>query len=141
MKMVSLVLIVNLIFVLISLVLLSKIFNSEDILFGEKRNFKLIQSRSSIKEGSMPGISDGFMVYVLAFISLIYVSPILNLFGEKRNFKLIQSRSSIKEGSMPGISDGFMVYVLAFISLIYVSPILNMKLGIMGNTINQFIME
>ncbi len=40
---------------------------------------------------------------------------------------------------MPGISDGFMVYVLAFISLIYVSPILNMKLGIMGNTINQFI--
>lgn len=92
-KMVSLVLIVNLIFVLISLVLLSKIFNSEDILFGEKRNFKLIQSRSSIKEGSMPGISDGFMVYVLAFISLIYVSPILN-----------------------------------------------MKLGIMGNTINQFIM-
>ena len=93
MKMVSLVLIVNLIFVLISLVLLSKIFNSEDILFGEKRNFKLIQSRSSIKEGSMPGISDGFMVYVLAFISLIYVSPILN-----------------------------------------------MKLGIMGNTINQFIM-
>lgn len=93
MKMVSLVLIVNLIFVLISLVLLSKIFNSEDILFGEKRNFKLIQKRSSIKEGSMPGISDGFMVYVLAFISLIYVSPILN-----------------------------------------------MKLGIMGNTINQFIM-
>lgn len=93
MKMVSLVLIVNLIFVLISLVLLSKIFNSEDILFGEKRNFKLIQSRSSIKEGSMPGIIDGFMVYVLAFISLIYVSPILN-----------------------------------------------MKLGIMGNTINQFIM-
>lgn len=93
MKMVSLVLIVNLIFVLISLVLLSKIFNSEDILFGEKRNFKLIQSRSSIKEGSMPGISDGFIVYVLAFISLIYVSPILN-----------------------------------------------MKLGIMGNTINQFIM-
>ncbi len=90
---ISLVLIVNLIFVCISLVLLSKIFNSEDILFGEKRNFKLIQSRSSIKEGSMPGISDGFMVYVLAFICLIYISPVLM-----------------------------------------------MNMGIMGNTINQFLM-
>lgn len=89
MKMVGLVFIVNLIFVFISLVLLSKIFNSEDILFGEKKNFKLIQSRSSIKKGSMPGVSDGILVYVLAFISLLYISPILmmrlGIFGNTIN--------------------------------------------------------
>lgn len=95
MKMVGLVFIVNLIFVFISLVLLSKIFNSEDILFGEKRNFKLIQSRSSIKKGSMPGISDGVLVYVLAFLSLLYISPILmakmGIFGNTINQIILAS--------------------------------------------------
>lgn len=95
MKMISLVLIVNLIFVCISLILLSKIFNSEDILFGEKRNFKLVQRRSSIKKGSMPGISDGFIVYILSFISLIYISPILigkfGVFGNVINQFLMAS--------------------------------------------------
>ncbi len=78
-ELISLVLISNLVFVILSVVLLSKMFNSEDILFGSSASFSFLEKRSDIKKGSMPSVSDGIILYALSVVLLIYVGSTIQL--------------------------------------------------------------
>ncbi|MGL5346312.1 MAG: ABC transporter permease subunit/CPBP intramembrane protease [Peptostreptococcaceae bacterium] len=74
---ISMVLISNLAFVILSVVVLSKIFNSEDILFGDNKSFSFLEKRSNIKIGTIPSPSDGMILYVLSLLFLIYIGSII----------------------------------------------------------------
>ena len=50
-SLIALVFISNFAFVILSVILLSKLFNSEEILFGNNRNFSFLEKRSNIKKG------------------------------------------------------------------------------------------
>lgn len=78
-SLIALVLVSNLVFVIISVLLLSKMFNSEEILFGSGKNFYVLEKRSNIKKGTMPGVADGLTLYVLGVVLLIYVASLVQI--------------------------------------------------------------
>ena len=78
-SLIALVLISNLVFVIISVLILSKMFNSEEILFGSSKSFSLLEKRSNIKKGTMPGIGDGITLYALGVVLLIYVGTLIQI--------------------------------------------------------------
>ncbi|MEG2786847.1 MAG: ABC transporter permease subunit/CPBP intramembrane protease [Romboutsia sp.] len=78
-SLIALVLVSNLVFVIISVLLLSKMFNSEEILFGSSKSFSLLEKRSNLKKGNMPGIADGITLYAVGIVLLIYVGSLIQL--------------------------------------------------------------
>ena len=78
-SLIALVFISNFAFVILSVILLSKLFNSEEILFGNNRNFSFLEKRSNIKKGTMPSVSDGVILYALGLVLLIYVGSYIQL--------------------------------------------------------------
>ena len=76
---IALVFISNFAFVILSVVLLSKMFNSEDILFGNGKSFSFLEKRSDIKKGTMPGVSDGIVLFGVGLVLLIYVGSYVQL--------------------------------------------------------------
>ncbi|WP_101772836.1 ABC transporter permease subunit/CPBP intramembrane protease [Peptostreptococcus faecalis] len=73
----AIVLISNAIFVAISLLLLSKIFNSEEILFGGGSNVSILERRSNMKKKDKPTVSDGVLIYIIEVILLLFVGGYL----------------------------------------------------------------
>ena len=78
-SLIALVFISNFAFVILSVILLSKLFNSEEILFGNNRNFSFLEKRSNIKKGTMPSVSDGVILYSVGLVLLIYVGSYIQL--------------------------------------------------------------
>ncbi|MFQ7523125.1 MAG: ABC transporter permease subunit/CPBP intramembrane protease [Terrisporobacter sp.] len=78
-SLIALVFISKFAFVILSVILLSKLFNSEEILFGNNRNFSFLEKRSNIKKGTMPSVSDGVILYALGLVLLIYVGSYIQL--------------------------------------------------------------
>lgn len=78
-SLIALVLVSNLVFVIISVLLLSKMFNSEEILFGSSKSFSLLEKRSNLKKGNMPGIADGVTLYAVGIVLLIYIGSLIQL--------------------------------------------------------------
>ena len=78
-SLIALVFISNFAFVILSVILLSKLFNSEEILFGNNRNFSFLEKRSNIKKGTMPSVSDGIILYAIGLILLIYIGSYIQL--------------------------------------------------------------
>ena len=76
---IAMVFISNIAFVIISVVLLSKIFNSEDVLFGSGKSFSFLEKRSNIKKGTMPSVSDGIILYAIELVLLIYIGTLVQL--------------------------------------------------------------
>lgn len=76
---IALVFISNFAFVILSVILLSKMFNSEEILFGNGKSFSFLEKRRDIKKGTMPGISDGVVLFGIGLILLIYVGSYVQL--------------------------------------------------------------
>lgn len=73
------VLIVNIIFVIAVLILLSKIFDSEDILFGSNNKISFLQKRSELDKYNVPTSSDGIILYISIFLILIFAGSYLQL--------------------------------------------------------------
>lgn len=73
------VLISNIGFVIIAVWLLSKLFKSEEVLFGGGRGFTFLERHSNIKKGTMPTISDGIVLYAFMLLLLIYVGSYLQM--------------------------------------------------------------
>ena len=76
---IALVFISNFAFVILAIILLSKMFNSEEILFGSEKNFSFLEKRSDIKKGTMPNVSDGIVLYAVGLLLLIYVGGYVQL--------------------------------------------------------------
>ena len=69
----------NFAFVILAVILLSKIFNSEEILFGSSKSFSFLERRSNIKKGTMPSQSDGVIMYAFGLVLLIYVGSLVQI--------------------------------------------------------------
>ncbi|RDY26938.1 CPBP family intramembrane metalloprotease [Romboutsia weinsteinii] len=78
-SLIALVLVSNLAFVFLSVLLLSKMFNSEDILFGNNKSFSFLEKRSNIKKGTIPGISDGVVLYGVGLLLFIYIGSLVQM--------------------------------------------------------------
>ena len=76
---IALVFISNFAFVILAVILLSKMFNSEEILFGNGKSFSFLEKRSSIQKHTMPGVSDGVVLYAVGLVLLIYVGSYVQL--------------------------------------------------------------
>lgn len=73
-----LVLLSNLIYSIAAVMLMSKLFSSEDVLFGEGfRGIKFLEKRSNMKEKQMPGIGDTILMFGLLLLLMIYLSSSL----------------------------------------------------------------
>lgn len=78
-NLIAIVFVSNFVFMILSVLLLSKMFNSEEILFGNNRSFSFLEKRSNIKKGTMPTISDGAILYAVGLVLLIYVGSLVQL--------------------------------------------------------------
>ncbi|MGL6107276.1 ABC transporter permease subunit/CPBP intramembrane protease [Romboutsia sp.] len=87
---ISLVLVSNLAFVILSVYLLSKMFNSEEILFGNSKSFSFLEKRANIKVGTMPSVSDGVVLYAIGLVLLIYVGTIIQMKYEMTGIAITQ---------------------------------------------------
>lgn len=83
-NLIVLVMISNLAFVILSVILLSKMFNSEEILFGNNKSFSFLEKRCDIKKGTIPSVSDGVILYAVGLVLLIYVGTLVQI-----KFKII----------------------------------------------------
>ena len=82
--MVAMVLVTNFAFVLLAVLVLSRMFDSEEILFGSSKSFSFLEKRSNIKKYTMPTASDGMILYAVGLLLLIYVGSLL-----QARFKLL----------------------------------------------------
>lgn len=78
-NLIAIVFVSNFAFMILSVLLLSKMFNSEEILFGNNRSFSFLEKRSNIKKGTMPTISDGAILYAVGLVLLIYAGSLVQL--------------------------------------------------------------
>ncbi|MGX9757871.1 ABC transporter permease subunit/CPBP intramembrane protease [Clostridioides difficile] len=82
-NLIALVLTSNIAFVILAIILLSKMFNSEEILFGNSKSFSFLEKRCNIKKGSIPTVSDGVILYAVGLVLLIYVGSLVQIkFGK-----------------------------------------------------------
>lgn len=77
MGMAGIVIGINLAYSVLIVWILSKIYDSEDILFSDGvRGFRLFQKRTDIRKGTVPQSGDLLVIVVAAFLLLIYVGTI-----------------------------------------------------------------
>lgn len=73
-----LVLMSNVVYSVAAVMLMSKLFSSEDVLFGEGfRGIKFLEKRSNMKENQMPGLGDTILMFGLLLLLMIYLSSSL----------------------------------------------------------------
>lgn len=75
----AIVLMSNVIYAVIGVVALSKIYNSESVLFGSGTEFNLLERRSHIIKGSKVTLGDGLILYSVGLLLLIYLSSFFTL--------------------------------------------------------------
>lgn len=70
-----LVLVSNVVYSVVAVMLMSKLFSSEDILFGEGfRGVHFLEKRSNMKKNQMPGIGDTILMFGILLLLMIYLS-------------------------------------------------------------------
>lgn len=77
---IAIVLLSNVLYSFVAVMLLSKIYNSEAVLFGEAAGgLKLFELRRNIKKGSLPSIQESLLVMIVALLLMVYVGGIASL--------------------------------------------------------------
>lgn len=77
---IAVVLLSNVAYAVFAILFLSKIYNSEAILFGDsKGSLQLFERRDNLKKGGVPAISDVWFVVALTTVLILYVGSILQV--------------------------------------------------------------
>ncbi len=92
---ISFVILSNLLYSSLAVVLLSKIFTSENILFSSKHNFKLLQSRSNRPFIGTPGIGDGIILFSGGLVAILYLSTVVTMFTSDTHIILFSTQCII----------------------------------------------
>ena len=73
-------LVTNVIYAALAVMLLSKLYNSEDILFGEGGvSLQIFSDRRNLKKGGVPNFSDAVLVIAISMLLLLYVGSVLQM--------------------------------------------------------------
>lgn len=79
-QLILIVLLSNIIYAFVSVWFLSRIYNSESILFGESLSgIKLFERRKNIKKGSTPTIQESLLILIVALLVMVYIGGIMSL--------------------------------------------------------------
>ncbi len=74
------VIVSNIIYSVLAIIILGKVYSNENIMFGNKRNFRLIESRSTMQKGGTPKLTDGIVLFTAGIVMLFYLSGVLSSF-------------------------------------------------------------
>ena len=75
---VAIVLLSNVIYAILAILFLGKIYDSENILFDEgKGNIQIFQKRSNMKKGGVPTAGDTWFIICLVLILYIYIGSLI----------------------------------------------------------------
>ncbi len=77
---ISLVILSNLLYCAITIVLLSKSYASESILFSNQKSIKLFDGRRKLNYSGIPGSGDGILLFSVGLVILFYASGIIASF-------------------------------------------------------------
>ncbi len=70
----------NVIYAALAVLVLSKLYNSEDILFGEGGvSLQIFTDRRNLKKGGVPNFSDAVLVIAISMLLLLYVGSVLQM--------------------------------------------------------------
>lgn len=79
-SLIVLVLLSNIIYGMLAVMLLGRIYSSEAILFGDgTSSVQIFEKRSNMKKGGVPGISDMWLVLMVLLVAMIYAGGALQL--------------------------------------------------------------
>lgn len=79
-QLILIVLLSNVVYAFISVWFLSRIYNSESILFGEALSgIKLFERRKNIKKGTLPSVQESILIVIVALLIMVYVGGIMSL--------------------------------------------------------------
>jgi len=77
---IALVLLSNVAYVVLAVLFLSRIYDSESILFGDGKNgLQLFEKRSNLQKGGVPTVSDVWFVVALTIVLVLYAGSMLQL--------------------------------------------------------------
>lgn len=77
---IAVVLLANIAYAVLAILFLSKIYDSEAILFGDaKGGFQLFEKRDNLQKGGVPVMSDVWFVVALTIVLIMYVGSILQI--------------------------------------------------------------
>lgn len=77
---IAVVLITNVAYAVLAILFLSKIYDSESILFGDaKGGLQLFEKRGNLKKGGVPSVSDAWFVVALTTVLMLYAGSMLQL--------------------------------------------------------------
>lgn len=77
---VALVLISNVSYAVLAVLFLSRVYDSEAVLFGDsKSSFQIFEKRSSLKKGGVPSVSDAWLVVAVTVMLVLYAGSILQI--------------------------------------------------------------
>lgn len=77
---IMMVLLSNVAYAFVAVWFLSKIYNSESVLFGESLSgVKLFERRKNIKKGSIPSVFESILLLIVILIVMVYVGGIISL--------------------------------------------------------------
>lgn len=71
-----LVLLTNVVYSFLAVILMSRLYDTESMLFGEGGSLKLFERRANMKEGQMPGMGDAVLVMAISILLIFYVQGI-----------------------------------------------------------------
>lgn len=101
-----LVLFSNIIYSFLAIFLLSKMYRSESILFGEGKNVKIFERRVNMKKGQMPGVGDAFLLLAISVLVMFYI-------GTYAQMKLGFGGVAVQQGLFLLLTVGFAWYMKA----------------------------
>lgn len=148
---------VNLAYSVLIVWILSKIYDSEDILFSDGfRGFRLFQKRADIRKGTVPQSGDLLVIVVATFLLLIYVGtvttarwgiggvaiqqvlilavPVLAAWYMKSDVRTLFSLRKPKVGKLPG---SVLLYVGTYCIVMGVSMVLSSFLTESTNAVSE----
>lgn len=71
---------INVVYSIVIVWVLAKIYDSENVLFGDGfRSFRLFESRSNIKKGTVPGTGDVVITVALLFLLILYIGTAVSM--------------------------------------------------------------
>lgn len=75
---IAIVLVSNMAYSILAIIIMTRMFNSEDILFGESSSgIHLLEKRSQMKEKQIPGLGDVFLLFALLLIVVLFAGSLL----------------------------------------------------------------
>lgn len=79
-SMIFIVLMSNVLYSFVAVRILAGLYNSESVLFGESMSgVKLFERRKNLKPGGVPSAPEGFLVFIVAILLLVYLGGLVSL--------------------------------------------------------------